>query len=208
MRTSDVDILMVPGWQGSEPEHWQSRWERNLSTAKFVGENDWNVPNRDVWVGNIIRAISETKGSAVVVAHSVGVIAMAHVGQKLPKGVLAGAFLVSPADVDNAQDWPITHGLKWPQDGHGFSPIPLDVLPFPAMVVSSSTDPYCRQDRARHFAASWGAEFIDAGPVGHITAASGHGPWPEGVLRFGKFLASLTPAAPGKGMNGAGAAGS
>ena len=27
MRIADIDILMVPGWTGSGPDHWQSRWE-------------------------------------------------------------------------------------------------------------------------------------------------------------------------------------
>ena len=34
MKTADVDILIVPGWQDSGPDHWQSRWERSLKTAK------------------------------------------------------------------------------------------------------------------------------------------------------------------------------
>jgi predicted alpha/beta hydrolase family esterase len=29
------------------------------------------------------------------------------------------------------------------------------------------------------------------GPAGHISADSGHGAWPDGVLRFGRFLAGL-----------------
>ncbi|MEE8098948.1 MAG: alpha/beta hydrolase, partial [Hyphomicrobium sp.] len=35
MRTTDVDILIVPGWLGSGPDNWQSRWVRNLKTAKL-----------------------------------------------------------------------------------------------------------------------------------------------------------------------------
>ena len=33
MKSSDVDILIIPGWSGSGPEHWQSRWEARLTTA-------------------------------------------------------------------------------------------------------------------------------------------------------------------------------
>ncbi|HYD14828.1 MAG TPA: alpha/beta hydrolase, partial [Hyphomicrobium sp.] len=36
MKTSDVDILIVPGWSSSGPDHWQSRWERTLKTARRV----------------------------------------------------------------------------------------------------------------------------------------------------------------------------
>lgn len=193
MRSCDVDILMVPGWLGSGPEHWQSRWERNLTTARRVAQDDWLTPNKDKWVGNIIKAVAESARPVVLVAHSVGVVAVAHAALKLPKGALAGAFLVACADVDNARHWPVTQSYVWPDSGFGFAPVPLGPLPFPSMLLISSDDPYCRPERARHFAAAWGSELVEVGPAGHITAESGHGPWPDGVLRFGRFLAGLSP---------------
>jgi len=36
-----------------------------------------------------------------------------------------------------------------------------------------------------------GAELIDAGFSGHINSESGHGPWPEGLMRFAGFLKTL-----------------
>ena len=44
---------------------------------------------------------------------------------------------------------------------------------------------------AEKLAGLWGATLVDAGETGHINAASGHGPWPEGLLQFGKFLRAL-----------------
>jgi hypothetical protein len=96
MRTADVDILMVPGWLGCEPDHWQSRWVRNLKTAKLIGEEDWATPDKDKWAGNIIKEVAATSRPTVIVAHSVGVIAVVHAALELPKGAVAGAFLVSP----------------------------------------------------------------------------------------------------------------
>jgi predicted alpha/beta hydrolase family esterase len=69
--------------------------------------------------------------------------------------------------------------------------MPLAPLPFPALLVASSNDPYCSIERARLLAERWGAAFVEGGDLGHINAASGHGPWPEGVLRFGGFLSRL-----------------
>ena len=37
----------------------------------------------------------------------------------------------------------------------------------------------------------WGADFIDAGESGRIDADSGHGPWPDGLLKLGGFLKKL-----------------
>jgi hypothetical protein len=191
MRTSDADILIVPGWSNSGDDHWQSRWERGLKTARRIEQDDWLKPTRDAWVGRIIAAAAASPRPVVLVAHSLGVAAVAHAGTRMPRGLVAGAFLVAPADIENAGSWPETDGETFDIEASGFAPIPLDTLPFPATLVASSNDPYCALERARHFATGWGADFVEAGALGHINAASGHGPWPEGVLRFGGFLQQI-----------------
>lgn len=193
MRSSDVDILMVPGWQGSGPEHWQSRWERNLSTARRIEQDDWSAPDKDLWVGNIIAAVATAARPPVLVAHSLGVLAAVHAAAKLPPGTLAGAFLVAPPDIENVPSWPVAAALDWPESGFGFTPVPLASLPCPSVVLASDDDPYCPLQRARHFAAAWGSELAEVGAAGHLNAESGHGPWPDGVLRFGRFLKRLGP---------------
>lgn len=191
MKTADVDILIVPGWLNSGPDHWQSRWERNLATARRVEQDDWHVPKKNAWVANIVAAVGAAKRPAILVAHSLGVIAVTYAAQQLDKSKMAGAFLVAPADVDNAAGWPENQGHKWPADSYGFAPVPLVPLGFPALVLGASDDPYCSQERAKEFASAWGANFVDVGQAGHIADHSGHGPWPDGLLRFGKFLAEL-----------------
>ncbi len=191
MKTADVDILIVPGWLNSGDDHWQSRWERNLVTARRIEQDDWHAPSKDEWVANILSAVAATTKPAVLVAHSLGVIAVAYAAAKLDKAKIAGAFLVAPADVDNSSTWPSNQGHVWPADSFGFAPVPMAPLGFPALLLNASDDPYCSQERAKAIAAAWGAEFVDAGQAGHIADQSGHGPWPDGLLRFGKFLAGL-----------------
>ncbi len=191
MRTSDVDILMIPGWSCSGPEHWQSRWERNLKTARRVEQDDWFNPIRDKWVARIASAVAQATRPPVLVAHSLGVAAVAHAASKLPPGLVAGAFLVAPADVDHAQSWPETAGYTFAKDRSGFGPLPTAPLSFPATLIASANDPYCSPERARILAGNWGTTLVEAGEVGHINTASGHGPWPDGLLRFGGFLRSL-----------------
>ncbi len=192
MRTSDVDILTVPGWSSSGTDHWQSRWERTLKTARRVEQENWVEPNREAWVGRIIEAVVASSRPVVLVGHSLGVAAVAHTAQRIPKGFLSGAFLVAPADVDNAAEWPETEGLMLDTANSGFAPLPLAPLPFPSVLVASTTDPYCRMERATALAEAWGSTLVEAGDAGHINGASGHGPWPEGVLRFGSFLRELS----------------
>lgn len=191
MRTSEVDILIVPGWSSSGPDHWQSRWERNLSTARRVEQNDWFNPDKDRWVGRLIEAVAAATRPPVLVAHSLGVAVVAHAAAKLPRGLVAGAFLVAPADVENAHDWPVTEGYTFNATHARFAPLPEDPLPFPSALVASASDPYCSLDRARQLAERWGSQLIEAGEAGHINVRSGHGPWPEGLLRFGWFLKQL-----------------
>ncbi len=183
MKTSDIDILIVPGWTNSGPDHWQSRWQRKLATARRVEQADWEQPMIGDWVGRIIEAVAAASRPAVIVAHSCGVSAAVHAAHKLPPGMVAGAFLVAAPDLDGSELWPARHG--------GFAPVPLSRLPFPAALVASADDPYCSLPRAREFAAAWGATLIEAGNAGHLNSASGHGPWPEGLMRFGWFLKQL-----------------
>ncbi|HUJ38819.1 MAG TPA: alpha/beta hydrolase [Hyphomicrobium sp.] len=191
MRTLDADILMVPGLNGSAPDHWQSRWERNLRTARRVEQDDWDRPDKDLWVGSVIRAVAASARPAVLVAHSLGVHAVAYAAEKLPQGAVSGAFLVAPPDLDNPQRFPAEINETWPADGFGFSPVPMRRLTFPSLLLASASDPFCTLERAQEFAAAWGAGLVDIGPAGHINAASGYGPWPDGVLRFGAFLKQL-----------------
>lgn len=194
MKTSEVDILIIPGWSSSGPDHWQTRWERNLKTAKRVDQNDWINPSRQDWVSKIVESVVRSVRPVMLVAHSLGTIAVAHAGQKLSKlpAPPIGAFLVAPADVEHSKDWPSTDGyILSTEVQKSFTPLPLNRLPFPSLVVASSNDPYCSLERARHFADAWGSAFIVSGNVGHINVNSGHGPWPDGLLTFGMFLNRL-----------------
>ncbi len=191
MKTSDADILIVPGWLNSGPDHWQSRWERNLKSAKRIEQDSWHAPDKDEWVANIIKAVENATRPAVLVAHSLGVIAVAYAAPKLPAGSVAGAFLVAPADVDNTDGWPENQGNTWPPESFGFAPVSMRRLPFPSLLLAAEDDPYCSQARAKALALAWGSNYVDVGQAGHIADQSGHGPWPDGLLRFGRFLADL-----------------
>jgi predicted alpha/beta hydrolase family esterase len=67
-----------------------------------------------------------------------------------------------------------------PKQIKDFSPLPRDPLPFPSIVVSSTTDPYLKPERAREIARAWGSRFVDIGAAGHVNGESGLGDWPEG----------------------------
>ena len=183
MRSSDCDIIIVPGYTNSGPDHWQSRWQRKLSTARRVEQDDWDSPSREAWVSRLVETVAASRRPAIIVAHSLGVVTVAHAAPLLPRDVVRGAFLVAPADVDEP-------GLI-PDVERSFAPIPQDPLPFPSLLVASRSDPSCAYARAEDLAFAWGSALVDAGDAGHINTASGFGPWPEGLMRLAGFLKRL-----------------
>ena len=183
MKTSDCDILIVPGHENSGVDHWQSRWERQLSTAHRIEQDSWDAPFKDAWVERIVRDVKRAKRPVVLVGHSLGVVAIAHAAPLLPRDRVQGAFLVGLPDVERP-------GFV-PTIDPAFAPIPHDPLPFPSVLVASRTDPHCEFAKAEDIAYAWGSAVVDAGDAGHLNTESGHGPWPEGLMRFAGFLKRL-----------------
>ncbi len=182
MRSRDTDIVIVPGLGGSGPDHWQSRWQARLPNAIRVEQDDWHAPDLDRWVEQIIETVAACERPVVLVAHSLGAVAVAHAAMHdLPQVV--GAFLVTPPDENILRDLSAVDPA--------FTPLPAEVLPFPAIVVASRNDPFAAYAATAATAEAWGATLIDAGEAGHINADSGHGPWPEGLMAFGGFLNKL-----------------
>lgn len=183
MQTRDADILVIPGWKNSDRDHWQSRWERNLSTARRVAQDDWDTPRCADWARAICAAGASASRPIVLLAHGCGVLAAAHALIAADGPRVAGAFLVAPPDLSASDDWPARKG--------GFWPPPLAPLPTRVVLVASRSDRTCRFDEAEAMAQAWNAQLVDAGPSGHINTASGQGPWPDGLLQFGRFLKSI-----------------
>ncbi len=182
MKASQADILIVPGYTNSGPDHWQSRWERKISTARRVEQDEWSKPVREDWVARLADCVNEATRPVVIVAHSLGV-ATAVLAVPLFRKPVAGAFLVAPPEVANPKIRP-RHLMT-------FGPYPRDPLPFPSIVVASRNDPFGSFEEADDIAAAWGSQIVDAGQSGHINAESGHGPWPEGTMVFARLMSRL-----------------
>lgn len=177
-KEAEVPVLILPGLFGSGPEHWQGHWERENPHFKRIQQRNWYHPVLAEWIYAIELSATNAAQPPVMVAHSLGCIALAHWAERCA-GRVAGAMLVAPPDIDRG---------RLSDDLSGFGPIPAARLPFPSIVVSSSNDPWCSIGRARAIAASWGARFVNAGACGHINVDSGFGPWPEGKALLNELL--------------------
>lgn len=182
MKAKDADILIIPGYTNSGPDHWQSRWQAKLSTARRVEQAEWSKPVCEDWAARVAEEVNASTRPVVLVGHSLGVSAAVHAISEFRRSI-AGAFFVAPPDVANDTIRP-KHLMT-------FGPYPRSPLPFPSIVVASRNDAYCPFDVAEDIAGAWGSLFIDAGEAGHINSESGYGPWPEGSMAFATFVSKL-----------------
>jgi predicted alpha/beta hydrolase family esterase len=167
----DKRVLILPGWQNSDPSHWQSRWEALHGCAR-VEQADWDWPRRGDWMARLDEVLLGDRLPALLVAHSLGchlVAAWAAHSQHTQR--VRAALLVAPPDTERAD---------MPPQVSTWRPIVRQRLPFPATLLYSEDDPYCAPPRTVQMAADWGATAINAGAAGHINGDSGLGDWPAG----------------------------
>jgi uncharacterized protein len=188
MKSSETTILVIAGYEGSGDVHWQTRLISKLSAAKLVEQDDWLFGSLDAAVGAITRAVATAEKPVVFVAHSAGCLLVAHAVNAIAAlgdaQKVRGAFMVSAPDPEIVKTLPQIDPL--------LPLVPRNALPFPSVLVSSSNDPFCGQDVSKQLAEDWGSVWVDAGEAGHINTDSGHGPWPEGMMRFAGFLSKLS----------------
>ncbi|WP_431276921.1 RBBP9/YdeN family alpha/beta hydrolase [Variovorax ureilyticus] len=164
-------ILLLPGWQNSDPAHWQSRWEAIYGDRR-VEQHDWMRPLRGDWSARLEEEVIAASGPVAIVAHSLGcVLVAAWAAHSRNAGKVRAALLVAPGDLERDD-------LR--QMIPGWAPIVRQPLPFLALMIAADNDPYCAAERSRELARDWGANYIDAGACGHINSESGLGDWPEG----------------------------
>ncbi len=184
MSDTQPSLVIIPGFNGSGTDHWQTVWEAKRERAVRVEQARWHDPDPDSWTAALSASIAAVTGPVILIAHSLGCATVAHWAGRVDAALvdrIAGALLVAPCDVERP-------GL--PAAITRFAPMPRPVLPFRSTVVASSNDTFANLDRARDFAAAWGSAFVDAGPLGHINTASGLGDWPYGEVLLDTLLAS------------------
>lgn len=179
--TFNSTILIIPGLGNSGPQHWQSYWENTYGFTR-VQQQDWETPDCNDWIETLNQAINAfDPANVILVGHSLACCTIAYWAQKFGTKI-KGALLVSPSD---------TEAESYPAGTTGFTPMPLNKLPFPTITVASTNDFYVTPARAKQFADAWGSTFITIGDAGHINTSSGHSQWTEGLA----YLQDLDNAA-------------
>ncbi len=173
----EIKVLTAPGLGSSGPSHWQTIWEQEPGVIRIEQQN-WDAPVCADWVARIEAEVSEAGPQVVIVAHSLACLALVHWAAQTRLRI-RGALLVAPPDTEQA---------TFPAEAIGFSPVPMQPLPFKSIVVSSTNDHYTTLERAQYMAQAWGSRFVNSGAKGHINADSGLGEWADGKKLLKELL--------------------
>ena len=207
-------VLTVPGLNNSGPGHWQTLWEQQRDDCQRVDLGMWDTPHRNTWVNKLNLAIRAADRPVVLVAHSLGCLAVAWWAQLEQPGAANPADPAAPAHSGPLQTGPLPAGplhagkvraallVAPPEVDHrlddprvaGFAPMPRARLPFPAILVGSHNDHYMGLHAVEALARDWGCAFADAGRAGHINADSGLGDWAFGQFLLEQLIRRATPA--------------
>ena len=169
-------VIIVPGLRDHVENHWQTHLHRELPESVCVPCLHAHKLSCRAWVDALDATIAAARGPVLLVAHSAGVMMVAHWARQ-HRRTIAGALLVTPPDfgVPLPEGYPAPHVLE----ENGWLPTPMERLAFPSIVAASTNDPLARFTRTIGLARAWGSKLVRLGNVGHMNPASGFGPWPD-----------------------------
>lgn len=170
--------VIAPGYLDSDAGHWQTLWQREWGAqAVRTAPQSWVEPDFDDWQAALDAVVEP---GSVILAHSLGCLATLAWLDAHP-GVAAGAFLVAVPDPWQAD---------FPETIRGYDR-PLTPVADPALMIGSPDDPYASWTFTQQAAQTLGVRLIKVEGGGHLSTASGRGPWREGRAIFDEFVAGL-----------------
>lgn len=173
---TETTVLIVPGLRDHVADHWQTLLAARLPRARSVAPLETDKLSLDARVEAIQRELEQIEGPVILVAHSAGVLMVAHWATRYQRPI-KGALLVAAPDLD--ANWPDHYPQPETLRGHGWSPLPRAPLPFPSILAASTNDYLADFDAAAAMARDWNAQLVNLGDVGHLNPAAGYGDWPQ-----------------------------
>jgi len=71
-------VLLVPGIGNSGPTHWQSLWQAKYPAVTRVMQRDWDRSVCEDWLEVLDQEVARVTEPPILVAHSLGCLAVAH----------------------------------------------------------------------------------------------------------------------------------
>ena len=169
-------IVIVYGYDGSGPGHWQ-RWlhtellQRKIR-VEFPELSDPLEPRKEVWVEELRGIVDAASEPVSFVCHSLGCWALDHLLAERGAAGIEAALLVVPPSPHLIFE-PVDSFLPPPRRRQAWSP-----LASRSLLVGSDDDDFTSAEEFQEIAASIGVRHQLLPGAGHINVASGHGPWP------------------------------
>lgn len=185
-------LLIVSGFGGSGPLHWQSWIAQKYESAIWVNDLPLLEPKIHIWANAICRAIDQIEGEILILAHSFGCLATSLAIAHHPQRV-AAAILVAPASPARFSE----NGHILPEhDGNQTIKhlLPKHPLGVAGLVIASENDPWMPFNQAAKLAKKLGFPTINLGLSGHINVDSGHGQWPLIDVLIGNLIYQIESA--------------
>lgn len=178
-------IVIVHGYDGSGPGHWQ-RWLHDELVARgervvFPELPAPCAPCKDAWVDALVAVLAGADGPATFVCHSLGVWALDHLLASRPAVPIHAALLVAPPSPLIPFE-PVESFMPPPRQRDVWAPIAARTL-----LVGSDDDDYASPEDIAEIADAFGVPHRILAGAGHINVASGFGPWPFAL----EWLASV-----------------
>lgn len=168
-------FLILHGWQGSGPDHWQTWLAERLAAAgedvRYPDLPDPDEPDAAAWAQVLHEELAAMPGERTVVCHSLACLLWAREASRIAPPVDRVLLVAPPCPVTPIQ------GVK------NLYPTPLDpdavaASARAARVVGTDKDPYCPAGHERSFARPLGLPIDVLEGAGHINPEAGFGPWP------------------------------
>jgi predicted alpha/beta hydrolase family esterase len=174
-------FLILHGYENHRPPaHWQ-RWLALELTARghdvrYPQLPDPDHPSREAWRDAALANLATlTEGTVTVVAHSASALLWLHEQTSGSRPRVDRVALVSPPEAAVVSTIPDVSAFAWePHD----RATPLDLGADDAIVVFGTGDEFAPHGSAG-LAPFVIARAVDVEGGGHITPATGYGPWPE-----------------------------
>jgi uncharacterized protein len=170
-------VVVLHGWGGSEPEHWQTWLADRLAVeheVRYPGLPSPDTPLLDDWLAALDSTVAGLPaGGYDVVCHSLAVLLWLHRTARGPVTPRPNrVLLVAPPSPRTAIP-----------ELASFVPVPLDVEAVRqnadgTVLVCADDDPYCPEGAALAYGRPLKLPVTVLPGAGHINVAAGYGPWP------------------------------
>jgi predicted alpha/beta hydrolase family esterase len=194
-------FLILHGWGGNKPTHWQEILNQKLvdagATVVYPKMPDPTAPNLHAWIdradGALKEIVAEPGGPITVLTHSLGSITWMHLAARhgtSPHHLVDRVLLVAPPYVLPAAPPPDAPPSVTEFFPPALVPDAIRGIARETVIVASNNDDYATFDQTNGYAAKLEVPLLMLEGAGHISPYYGYGEWPwvfDWCLRKAEF---------------------